>query len=60
MAVKDCQQGKTKWAHHNLIRVITIAKEKNWVKSGDFIVVTYGDTEGVAGSTNSLKIVKVP
>ncbi len=41
-------------------RVITIAKEKKWVQPGDFIVVSYGEMEGVPGTTNSLKIVKVP
>jgi pyruvate kinase len=40
-------------------RVLDIAKEKNWVKPGDYIVVSFGDIEGVAGTTNSLKIIKV-
>jgi len=39
-------------------RVINIAKEKNWVETGNFVVVTFGDVEGVSGKTNSLKIVK--
>jgi len=38
--------------------VINIAKEKKWVETGDFIIVTFGDVEGVSGKTNSLKIVK--
>jgi len=42
-----------------LQKVVNIAQEKNWVQSGDFVVVTFGDVEGVAGKTNSLKIIKV-
>ena len=47
--------------HNKLIfsRVVNIAQEKNWVQSGDFVVVTFGDVEGVSGKTNSLKIIKV-
>jgi len=40
-------------------KVLGIAKEKNWVKPGDFIVVSFGDVEGVSGTTNSLKIIRV-
>jgi len=39
--------------------VLGIALEKNWVNVGDFIVITFGDVEGVSGTTNSLKIIKV-
>jgi len=40
-------------------RVIQIAKDKKWVAVGDYIVVTHGDVEGIPGTTNSLKIVRV-
>jgi len=40
-------------------KVLGIALERNWVKVGDFIVITFGDVEGVSGTTNSMKILKV-
>ena len=39
--------------------MLGIALERNWVKVGDFIVITFGDVEGVSGTTNSMKILKV-
>jgi len=40
-------------------RVIGIAREKQWITDGDYVVVSHGEIEGVPGTTNSIKIVKV-
>eukprot|EP00761_Pharyngomonas_kirbyi_P013001 gb/GECH01013028.1/.p1 GENE.gb/GECH01013028.1/~~gb/GECH01013028.1/.p1 ORF type:complete len:497 (+),score=99.30 gb/GECH01013028.1/:1-1491(+) len=40
-------------------KTIRVAKEKGVVKSGDFVVVTSGMKEGVAGTTNLLKCITV-
>lgn len=38
-------------------KVIEEAKKRNYIKSGDFIVITSG-LSGTVGSTNLLKIIK--
>ena len=42
-----------------LYRVLGLAREKNWIKPGDFIVISCGEIEGVPGTTNSLRIIQV-
>ena len=39
--------------------VVAVLKERNLVKSGDEIILTYGDQMETVGATNTLKIVKV-
>ena len=42
-----------------LFRVLGLAREKNWIKQGDYIVISFGEIEGVPGTTNSLRIIQV-
>jgi pyruvate kinase len=39
--------------------VVAVLKERNLVKTGDEIILTYGDQMETVGATNTLKIVKV-
>ncbi len=49
----DSEPGKLKYD------VIAALKEKGLVKSGDSIILTYGDEMEKVGATNTLKIVDV-
>lgn len=43
-----------------LLRAAEIGKDKRWVKAGDTLIAIHGMMEAVSGSTNLMKVLRVP